>query len=112
MTTDAPVLFGIQPAPDLVGWCHNCETWQRGEDASVAIWRSLGDVGYVFVCPTCGDEPWGVGVWTCRCADCSDPDDEYGGTADVCWGVTRMACARAGCHTVQPDDYPVTCGHG
>jgi hypothetical protein len=45
-----------------LGWCHNCETLQRLEDAPV-LW-----VGYLDkelpCCGICGaDEPWDDGVW-------------------------------------------------
>jgi hypothetical protein len=53
--------FSDRPTPLAVGWCHNCETWQRG---STARWRFIAWTGtYEWVCVRCDDELWGRDVW-------------------------------------------------
>jgi hypothetical protein len=45
-----------------VGWCHNCEEDQRGDDARwMELYWSLGD--WDWCCVNCDGEPWGLGVW-------------------------------------------------
>lgn len=64
------------PPDDLIGWCHHCETWQRGRDKRVSIVRREGSVGYSFGCTNgCHMETWSIGVWTCSCSDHVGWDD-------------------------------------
>ena len=46
-----------------LGWCHNCETFQRFEDAPVIAVSYLAGALH-HCCIHCGEaEPWQFGVW-------------------------------------------------
>lgn len=50
------------PYLGVVGWCHNCERMQWGDDARwLPMWWNDGDPDWA--CVACDDEPWGMGVW-------------------------------------------------
>lgn len=60
------------PPDELVGWCHNCETWQRGRHRSIAVVKSDRPPGaaYRFGCVNrCYMESWDMGIWTCPCPE-------------------------------------------
>lgn len=65
-----PVPAELPPAPDAIGWCHNCEGWQLGSQTRRLYMPWAGR--YEWACRECDDEPWGLGVWlgdqcqTCR----------------------------------------------
>lgn len=78
--------IGLQPAPDLLGWCHNCEGYQNGDQAR-RLWCDWADE-YLWCCRSCDDEPWGLGVWvgspcqSCRpvfVAKAANEEHRYGG---------------------------------
>jgi hypothetical protein len=82
-----------RPAADLVGWCHHCETWQRGRHARwVRLWWYPG---WDWVCVNCDGEPWSLGVWSCRCVRCEPGESEY--RDDECWESAHGRCADALC---------------
>lgn len=79
-----------RPSPDAVGWCHNCETWQRG---SAARWQYVDWAeGYEWLCVVCDDEPWGLGVWIAGQGNSLDACGCHGEHADaqlVAYGCPR-----------------------
>jgi hypothetical protein len=88
-----------RPAADAVGWCHNCETWQRGRDARwQEMWWQRGS--WDWVCVRCDGEPWGLGVWRCSCLSCSADDETMG--VEPCWKVAYSRCADALCVAYGP----------
>lgn len=65
------------PPDDLIGWCHTCETWQRGRDKTVAIVKTRHGVGFSFGCTNgCHMEAWDMGIWSCPCPDHIAWEDE------------------------------------
>ena len=62
------------PAPDAIGWCHGCGTWQRGRAA--VLDSGYWEPGGAWMCVSCNSEPWSMGaIWTsdgrrmtCACA--------------------------------------------
>lgn len=46
-----------------LGWCHQCETFQLGDQARwLRMWWS-GEKHWDWACIHCDGEPWGLGVW-------------------------------------------------
>jgi hypothetical protein len=83
-------MFKGRPEADWVGWCHHCETWQLGVHARhQELWWERGT--WDWVCVRCDGEPWGLGVWVCRCRDCAN-DPEYW-DAEPCWKQRYGLCA-------------------
>ena len=82
-----------KPDDDEVGWCHSCETHQRGRHARwVELYWNPG--WWAWVCVRCDGEPWGIGVWGCKCAECvEDPALE----GSECWQRVFGGCADALC---------------
>jgi hypothetical protein len=81
-----------------IGWCHQCQTFQRLEDAPrlrspyAGVVVGSGEPGAaVPCCVACGaDEPWGLGVWSaegedwpaCTAEHAARQDSHYPGDCD------------------------------
>ena len=87
----------VRPGDEVVGWCHSCETWQRGRDARWLEMRWSPGL-WTWACVNCDDEPWAFGVWSCWCVRC-EPEEEADPDAK-CWEVARGRCADAQCETI------------
>lgn len=70
-------VYNARPDQDAVGWCHSCETHQRGAHARlVELPWMRGTLAWV--CVYCDDEPWDLGVWVDR-----EDEEERGCSSEV-----------------------------
>lgn len=78
-----------RPDLDAVGWCHSCETMQRGRDARLNdLWWNRGTLAWC--CVHCPGEPWGLGVWA------DGQFDQWAACADVLCSSYPGNCTEHG----------------